>query len=178
MQFSFARQTYANGYDHKKNIDPRIPIASHIGWIKSTNTQTEFSIPEPDNYNHAILTDRPVECPLDFVESQVWYRDLKHRGWWSVYYVPQGRLMEFRAWLFKMSVDTYWYTPRYVDLRERRPLLWAKRNQAEFTNNELLYAQGYYENLRVKYFGDKDTMFQSRVGVPRENLPNTFLVED
>jgi hypothetical protein len=175
MQFSFAKQTFANGLDLKKNVDPRIHISNHIGWFKGLATYTDFDVPEPDNFNHAILMNKPIECPLDFIRNQVWFKAVKQDGWWSVFYVPTGRLIEFRAWLETLHVEMYWYAPRSIDIRDRRPLLWSKKSAAELTNNELLHLQGYYENLRVKYFADKDKMFLSRVGVPRENLPTTTL---
>ena len=92
--------------------------------------------------------------------------------------VPPEHLSEFRAWLHTLSVDTYWHAPRYVPIRERRSLLWAKRNQAELTENERLYIDGYYETFRTKYFSDDNKMFDSRLGVPRANLPEATLVED
>ena len=82
MKFSFAKHTHINGNQPKtegpvKITDPRIAVSSHIGWRRVMKGLTEFSTPEPDNYNHAVFTEKPIACPLAFVENQIWYKAVK-----------------------------------------------------------------------------------------------------
>lgn len=148
--------------------DPRFPIAQHIGWVRPTHNETEYFVPEPDNYNRAVMAPKPLECP--FIEDQVFYRDLERNAWWSIYYVPQHLANRYDLWINNQTVIYRWWQPNPAAMRQRRPLLYNRINSHEMTTNERLYTMGYYANLHSKYFSDDDTILFSRLGSARANL--------
>ena len=76
-------------------IDPRVVLARYLGWKKTFAEYTEYSIPEPDNYNRAVFQSQPTECPL--IEDQVIFYDNLRQGWITLMYVPQEQLTEVNA---------------------------------------------------------------------------------
>jgi len=152
--------------------DPRIAIARHIGWIKSTSPDTEFSLPEPDHYNYAGLSAKPIDCP--FLTNQVFYQDRKTKQWWSVYYFTEEQNEEFLAWADPINFNLCWTPYRPTRMRTRRGLLRTrtKISDTNQTDNERLYTMGYYENFKVKYFNNDATYVDSLLGPARAVLKN------
>ena len=101
--------------------DPRLLVAKHIGWQKLFGTYTMFSVPEPDNYNRAIISKKPVECL--FVEDQVIYKDTNKNAWITLMYVPEEQLSEYNAWLMKLQPDAYWQHLQAPKIRQRKESL-------------------------------------------------------
>ena len=99
-------------------IDPRIIVARHIGWQKLFGDQTYYSVPEPDNYNRAVLTIKPVECK--FIEDQVIYKDANKGGWITLMYVPDEQLGEYDAWLNRTDNLAYWQHIKAPVMRYRK----------------------------------------------------------
>jgi hypothetical protein len=152
--------------------DPRIAIARHIGWTKTTSTETEYSLPEPDHFNYAGLSNKPIECPV--IENQVFYQDKKTKLWWSVYFVTEQKNELFLSWGENIDFDLYWTPLKPTRMRQRRGLLKAKTKISDHnqTDNERLYTMGYYENLKVKYFNDDAEYVNSLLGPARAVLKN------
>lgn len=150
---------------HRDIPDPRIAISQHIAWAKPYSTDTEYSVPEPDNFNYAILADSPREC--SFLKNQVLYKCSKLKSWWSVYLVPESQLEDFILWLKDQKYKFFWSNARSPKLRQRRPHLWTKKSQPELTDDERLFQMGYYAKLRDKYFSEDDTMLLERIGSAR-----------
>ena len=108
-----------DGYRPKREYtDPRLPIARQIGWQKLFGSETEYCVPEPDNYNRAVLTEKPVECP--FIEDQVIYKDLTKNLWATVLYVPEEQLGEYDAWLLRTNYKAYWQHKNSPRIRNRK----------------------------------------------------------
>lgn len=152
-------------------IDPRIAIAKHINWNRP-HSETEWSQPEPDNYNRAVLDHRARFC--DFVSEQVYYYDEYRQGWISCYYVPDSQHAQFDAWLSHFNPPAVWRI-RGVALRQRRPLLWNRKGSMVVTDNERLYTLGYYDYL-AKYFSKGDIRLRLPVGEARAELADLLQV--
>ena len=176
MNHPFAEIVWINGTGPRTHDDPRVPIARHIGWKKSYTPYTEYSTPEPDNYNHGILLEKPILC--DFIRDQVVYRRAKLGHWWTMFVVPEEQEAEFITWLHTLQVIVYWYAPRAIKPKERKPHLWSKKTQAELTDNERLYTMGYYKNLESKYFTEDNKELSLRIGNPRADINSTVPVID
>lgn len=147
-------------------IDPRIAIAKHIGWNKPLTAMTDYSLPEPDNYNYAVLNALPWECPV--IKDQIFYYDKRQKGWWSVYYVPEELEDEFIAWAHPLPFQQCWAAPRRpAKLRNPRTLLHCRPASVEQTSEERLYTMGYYDDLQSTY----DIDISAKLGTPRLNMP-------
>jgi hypothetical protein len=96
--------------------DPRIRIAKQIGWQKFNGSETSFSLPEPDNYNRAVITDKLVECT--FVENQVMYK--VKDGWVCVMLVDEELSGEYSAWVERLKPVAYWQHTNPPVLRKHR----------------------------------------------------------
>lgn len=172
-QSKFMFWTYSPDLKHRQDFpDPRIPIARQIGWTKTNNTFTEFTTPEPDNFNRAVLTKKIIDCPL--VEDQVIYYDKIREGWITVMYVPQEQVELVDSWISNCDKLAVWCHLRAPRIKPQRNLLWARGNIRDDTqtDNERLYTMGYYENLKVKYFSDDATYVDSLLGEVRTALKN------
>lgn len=109
------------GHKPKRDyIDPRIIIARQIGWQKQAG-DTAFSVPEPDNYNRAVLTDLPVECLS--IEDQVIYKDKSKDCWITVLYVPEEQHEVYDQWLAKLKPQAYWQHTKPPKLKNKRSIL-------------------------------------------------------
>lgn len=149
-----------------KIVDPRIAIAKHIGWSRPLTGMTDYSLPEPDNYNYAVFNPLPWECPI--IEDQVFYYDRRLQGWWTVYYVTEEVEDEFIAWAHPLQFGLCWATPRRpTKLRHRRTLLWSRTCAVEQTSEERLFTMGYYDKLQTTYNID----ISQALGTPRLNMP-------
>lgn len=146
-------------------IDPRIAISRHIGWTRPLSNITDYSLPEPDNYNFAVLNPRPCECPL--IKDQVFYLDKKSKNWWTVYYVPEDQREEFLTWARPLTFEVCWTPQRCSSIRHPRTLLWTRGTTAEQTTNERLYTMGYYDLLQSSLNIDISNI----LGQPRDNMP-------
>lgn len=98
--------------------DPRMPIARQIGWQKYSGDETSFTVPEPDNYNKAVVTDTPVECK--FVEDQVIYKDTVKNGWVCVMLVADEQEGEYQAWLERLQPVAHWQHKNPPKLKKTR----------------------------------------------------------
>jgi hypothetical protein len=150
---------------NKTYADPRLAIAKHIGWNKPMTNETEYTTPEPDNYNYAVFNALPWEC--SFIENQIFYRDKKSNGWWSVYYVPESQREEFLTWAGPLPFEICWTAMRFTKLRRRRPMLYARAGAVEQTTHERLYTMGYYEELQKEFNVD----VSAKLGKPRDDMP-------
>ena len=101
-------------------LDPRVAIAKQIGWRKSATSSTEYSVPEPDNFNRAVVHDRWIEC--EFIEDHVVFYDRVRKTWISCYYVPSTQLKKFDAWVTAQKPHGIWYHTNPPKIKERRSL--------------------------------------------------------
>jgi len=101
----------------KPFIDPRLPIARQIGWVRPAGDVTTFSVPEPDNFNRAVFTAKPVECK--FVREQVIYYDHVRRGWFNVAYLEPEQHSEYALWLDTLPWLASWQHDEPHVLRDR-----------------------------------------------------------
>jgi len=108
---------YVDGTPRREYVDPRIPVAKQLAWTKLPG-DTPYTVPEPDNYNRAIMTDKPVECLL--VEDQVIYKNTNKNTWVTLMYVPDEQLAEYDLWLNRQSVRAYWQHTRAPKIKKQR----------------------------------------------------------
>lgn len=163
--------TYHNEYPGTRNfIDPRLPIARLTGWKKATGDFTECPTPEPDNYNRAIVTNKPLECLL--IEDQVIYFDQYHKHWITLMYVPEEQINDVDLWIKCCNKSAVWCHLKPPAVKKQRALLWTRdnMNSTNMTENERLYTLGYYKNLKIKYFNDDTTYVDSLLGSARAVL--------
>ena len=108
--------THRPGVDVRAYHDPRIPIADHIGWNKPTITRdTEWSGLEPDNYNCAVLTTRPLDIP--FLDESVTYR---HNNYWTtIFRVDEAELQSVVNYVKDKDYLAIWRNPRATDIRAK-----------------------------------------------------------
>ena len=112
--------TYNTERPRREYHDPRLPVARHIGWTKVLG-ETSYTVPEPDNYNRAVINTLAIECP--FIEDQVIYKDLNKNLWATLLYVPEEQQTEFDAWLQRTSVLAHWQHKNAPKIRQRRESL-------------------------------------------------------
>lgn len=108
--------TYSGLNPKRDYIDPRIAVARQIGWQKLPGDETNFTVPEPDNYNHCIIMDKPTECK--FIESQVVYKD--KNKWFTLMLVPDELISEYNQWLLTINPEAYWQHTRPPKLKSQR----------------------------------------------------------
>lgn len=157
-------------------LDPRIPIAKHIGWEKYTGPDTVWSVPEPDNYNAAAVFHEPRCC--DLARDQVIYKNTQLDLWFTVAVIPEEQIPDFNRWIILNQPLAWWKYRRAAPIRKRRAILQQRGlgdPTKEMTLNERLYTMNYFENLQSKY-ALTDDIIVSRVGLPRGNL--TSLIQD
>lgn len=109
--------TYTGFKPKRDFIDPRIPIARQLAWTKLTG-DTPYSVPEPDNYNRAIISDKPVECK--FVEDQVIYKDTNKNHWVTVMLVNDDSISEYNLWLDRVKPRAHWQHTRAPKIKKQR----------------------------------------------------------
>lgn len=163
--------------DSIQNTDPRLAIARHIEWAKSYSNDTIFSLPEPDNYNYAVIAKQALDT--GFIQNQVFYRERYGRFWVSVYLVPTEQDPAWTAWLQRQDYIRYWYCNNAQPLRIPRPLLWSRQDAIELSLTEKLYIDGYYERFIAKYHCDGLAEFvNNRLGKARANLKQLISDQD
>lgn len=155
--------------------DPRLQLARHIGWQRPHSVETEYSTPEPDNFNYAVLNPQIEECP--FIKNHVFIRELKTKNWWTIYYVPAEQEEEFLIWADPREFISRFTPHRYSKLRQHRPFLWTRANNSDsvITENERLYTMGYYDDLQQRFNID----LQTAIGEPRPYiLSDDFVIDE
>ena len=172
--------TYGPEYANKNELnDPRIALAKWLGWKKLNYPITEYSTPEPDNYNRAVFANDPVDCKI--IKDQVIFYDKVNQGWITLMYVPDTQLAEVDSWIEQCRPQAHWVHLRAPRIKPQRGLLWARNNIRDDnqTDNERLYTMGYFDEFKVKYFSDDTTYVDSLLGEVRATLKNPRLeVED
>jgi hypothetical protein len=148
--------------------DPRIAIAHHIGWERPLGNDTDFHVPEPDNFNYAVKADKPMECP--HVDFHVFYKN-PDGTWWTTYLVTAQNKDDFLDWADPIDFKLCWFNKRSPKLRTKKPMLWARKAAQELTLNERLYTMGYYEKFSSKYVDDSGEILSSRMGIARTTMP-------
>jgi hypothetical protein len=171
----------------KQIIDPRTELTYHVGWTNPGSKPSLWSGPEPDNYNFAIFDHRPHE--LKFIKDQVWYklnqiyRRTKLNGWMSLYYTDDPELhAEIKRSIIRIQPRAFWQHPKPIPMRRKRTMMerenvYKPRSSTNFTTEERLWQLGYYENFKVKYFGDSER-FAGSVGTPRGAVLNPYYLND
>lgn len=149
--------------------DPRVSVASLIGWLPFNRNNRQHPGAEPDNYNFAIFDSRPHD--LKFIQNSVFYSS-QHpsiTGWFSLYVAEESlQAVLFNREILKIQPQAVWRYDKAQPVRPITPLLQlsASVNRQTMTPEERLWQQGYYENLQRKYF-DGDERFIKVVGKPR-----------
>lgn len=157
--------------DTRNLTDPRPMIATHIGWEKKQGPVTEWSVPEPDNYNRALYADKMLIC--EHLEHQVTYKCKNTSRWWTVYYVPKNRQTIFEAWVEKQAWLVRWNYEHAPSPRDKKKILTPDNIRADITLPERLFAMGYYAKLHDKYFSDgTDDWLLSQMGPIRDCVLN------
>jgi hypothetical protein len=162
----------------EKLSDPRLPVTKHIEWTLPQGTFTPYTGVEPDNYNLAIYGTKPYD--FKFIPNQCFYRvdkivnRRKYRGWVSLY-VAEERLQVilFNKEILRLQPQAVWRYHRSKLIRDKRPLvnreiIYSNRVSDNFSTEERLWQQGYYEKLKHKYFDDE--AFFKVVGTPRGSV--------
>jgi len=170
-QYKHVYWTYHNEYSGTKDfIDPRIPLVRHTGWKKTASEFTEYPLPEPDNYNRAMVTNTPVECLL--IEDQVIYFDQHRSHWITLMYVPEEQINDVDIWIKCCNKSAVWCHLKPPAVKKQRALLWTRDNISDtnMTDNERLYTLGYYDELKIKYFNDDTEYVDSLLGNARAIL--------
>lgn len=165
--------TYAPEYTSKFELnDPRMILARYLGWKKLNTAETEYSTPEPDNYNRAVFASRPQECSI--VKDQVIFYDKTNQGWITLMYVPELEINQVDAWILQSKFLAHWIHLRAPKIKPQRGMLWARGNISDTnqTDNERLYTMGYFDELKVKYFSDDTTYVDSLLGEVRASIKN------
>lgn len=149
-------------------FDPRIAIARHLDWRADYSPNvTTWTLPEPNNYNHAVRSARPLDC--EFIRDAVYYKT-DTGSWWSVYFIPDELIKDFHLWLEQQTIEVYWFNSKPTKLKTRKTLLHVAKNAAELTDNERLFTMGYYSEFGAKYFCDDDTILLSHLGTARADI--------
>jgi hypothetical protein len=159
-------------------VDPRLVVTKHLDWTMSSCRDTTWTGCEPDNYNFAIYDKKPHD--LRFIQHQCFYylnktiNTRKYKGWMSLY-VAEEKLQAvlFNREILKLQPQAVWRYANAKPIRPRRPLLNRENNysnRANFTTEERLFQQGYYEKFKSKYFDDDKLV--KVVGTPRGAVLN------
>lgn len=156
------------GYGGKKfefTFDPRAIISKHIAWdgYKGSSDTTSWSIPEPDNYNFAILAAKPIEYPG--VNDQCWFK--WEEFWLSCYYDHSLEYIDFIRYTFTQDFIAYWHPRRKIKPKIRERLLDRdiRKNIISLPENHILWYQNHYTGLKYKC-DDFDTIVEKYIGIP------------
>jgi hypothetical protein len=167
---SLVNWRYGTGYLGLHNlVDPRIAIARHLQWQRPSTNTTDYTLPEPENYNRAIYTIKPMELP--WVQDQIIYKEPHKPGWITACYLTEAEAVKFDQWATMMDM-TYWRHLRPAVPRRPRLLLARGATKSELSLDERLLTMGHYKNLVVKYFDGDPQYVQSRLGPVRTDLTN------
>lgn len=145
---------FTEGYEPKHQfIDPRLAVVKHTEWTaQAKDGKTMHSLPEPDNYNFAIFTLLPHD--IHDVKYQCWYRDKRRGGWFNLYVIQTvEEANAIHRWLQNNTWLAYWDWSISPKLRTKMPRIendnrrMFRKIKSEYTFDELLYVQGYYDKL-------------------------------
>ena len=101
--------------------DPRVAIAEHIGWTKPTITRaTEWAGLEPDNYNFAVLTTRPMDIP--FLDESVIYKSTRNQ-WYTIFRVDAEEERDVINYLADKDYLAVWRNGRATAIRAKLVLI-------------------------------------------------------
>lgn len=166
--------TYGPEFHGSELVDPRIAVAKQIAWKKSSTDYTEYSTPEPDNYNRAVVANMPIECSI--IEDQVVYYDQQRKHWITLMYVPEEQITEVDSWIHQCKPRAIWQHNKPPKVKPLKSLLWTRNNISDrnMTDNERLYTMGYFEELKVKYFSDDTEYVDSLLGEARAILKDPW----
>jgi len=146
--------TFASGYEPKYQfIDPRLAVVKHMAWtVHMKYGKTMNSLPEPDNYNFVTFTDKPQDIPD--IKYQCWYRDKMRGGWFNLYILQNvEQANAIHRWLQNNAWMAYWDWPQSPAIRTKMPQIendnkrMFRKIKSEYTFDEMLYVQGYYDKL-------------------------------
>ena len=160
---------FAEGYEPiYQFIDPRLAVVKHTGWTASVKGgKTMHSLPEPDNYNFVIFAEKPHDI-LD-IDYQCWYRDRRRGGWFNMYVIQTvSEANAIHRWLQNNTWIAYWDWPQSPKLRTKMPKIESdnkrmfRKIKTEYTFDEVLYVQGYYDKLIEK--GLNEVVLQQYTG--------------
>jgi hypothetical protein len=164
--------TYSKSHQGFHNlIDPRTAIARQLNWQRSTSNITEYTLPEPENYNRAVYSPCPIE--FTWVKFQVIYKDTYRNAWITACHLTAAECLKFDAWA-QANDMTYWRHHKPRSLRHRKLLLERGATKAEISLDERLLTMGYYKNMVVKYFDGDAHIVKSRLGEARACLADLF----
>lgn len=160
---------HAQNRGHPERLDPRTALARHIGWHALTNTASysDFTYPEPINYNYAVRAQRLIHC--DFVRNSVFYRDLTENKWWSLYVVEKSAIRQFFDWVKLQPIDIFWFNRTPPQPRRVKRILYNTK-PADINGNERLFQMGYYSKLQSKYFSEDDKKLLELLGPVRDRV--------
>jgi hypothetical protein len=160
--------TYSRQYTGLHNlVDPRIAVARHIEWYRPSTNTTNYTIPEPENYNRAVFSSKPIE--FTWAKYQVIYKDQSRNGWITACWLTAEECAKFDLWAADNDM-TYWRHLRWGQPRKPKPMLERGSTKAEISLDERLLTMGYYKNFVVKYFNDSPHIVKNRLGEARANL--------
>lgn len=149
--------------------DPRTAIVRHIQWSKpiygkDNKGLTDWSVPEPDAYNCALLSEQPLDCP--FVKSQVFYYDQTRRAWFNVYYVEREQRLEWARWFIQQEWIAEWTVFKPSQIRKTRPMLAERKrkNSDEIPLHQRLNELEYYSALISKVEEGAKASVLQRIG--------------
>jgi len=164
--------TYSKQHQGLHNlIDPRTAIARQLNWQRSTSNITDYTLPEPENYNRAVYSPQPIE--FTWVKFQVIYKDQYRNAWVTACHLTAEECIRFDAWAQDNDM-TYWRHHKPRALRQPRPMLERGSTKAEISLDERLLTMGYYKNFVVKYFNDSPHVVKNRLGEARACLTDLF----
>jgi hypothetical protein len=63
---------FAPGIEVESTQDPRAALAEHMGWVRTSKSQTTWRGLEPDTINRCIVALQPAL--IDGIKTIVWYR--------------------------------------------------------------------------------------------------------
>ena len=110
---------FAQSYEGRTDfLDPRLAIAKQMAWRNNRQTTTDYSIPEPDNFNRALVSAKWIEC--EFLEDQIMFYDRVRKSYISCYYVPAKQIKQFDAWVLTVGASAIWYHTNPPKVKKRR----------------------------------------------------------
>lgn len=161
---------YANLTHLHSLPDPRLPLSRHIDWINPGQSDTPWSFPEPDNINHAVISDRYHFIP--FLKNQIWYKDVYLNAWVSLYYVPLDQLLIYEDYIQELPAWATWCSRREQKPRRQLSLIerdikkcMGIRQRIQHTLDERLCELGHTERLTA--LGVSKEYQEQRIGIPR-----------
>lgn len=147
---------YRWDYTGPKLFDPRSAITRHINWerskISNHPNHTLNSLPEPDNYTHAIFDSRCHFIPE--VNHQLWFHWELLDGYCSVFITTDDVMDQY---LINHTPIAWCRLPNVKPIRQRisridyeRHRNWRKTMCNDLTLEERLHDLGFFQDLIEK----------------------------